>query len=407
MSESVDALKNQLQQLKALFDAGVLTEDNYKFAKDPLERRLVDAVLEAGPVVAPVSPASAPLTTQASVAARPPIKLVAAVLAFVTVVGVGGYMWRGQPEGWHVGPTSQTGDEATAAPSGAASTPAHDMSAQQIAELTERLAQRMEQDPNNAQGWAMLARSYAVLNRYPEAVKAYKRYTDLQPKDAQAWADYADALGMANKRSLEGEPAQLIAKALQLDPDNFKALALSGSLAFAHKDYAGAVRDWEHALQAAPPNAELAQQLQGGLDEARKLGGIAAPVAAPMSAAVPAPAAAPSATVSGTVSLAAGLQGRAAPEDTVFIFARAVQGPRMPLAILRKQVKDLPIQFSLDDSLAMSPQMRLSTAQEVVIGARVSKSGNAMPQAGDLEGVSAPVKIGARHVSIEISRTVP
>jgi cytochrome c-type biogenesis protein CcmH len=112
------------------------------------------------------------------------------------------------------------------------------------------------------------------------------------------------------------------------------------------------------------------------------------------------------ATVSGTVSLAKSLAGKVSPEDTVFIFAKATQGPKMPLAILRKQVKDLPLSFSLDDSQAMSPQTRLSGFAEVVVGARVSKSGEAMPQPGDLQGQSAPVKLGATGVQVEIGASV-
>jgi cytochrome c-type biogenesis protein CcmH len=97
---------------------------------------------------------------------------------------------------------------------------------------------------------------------------------------------------------------------------------------------------------------------------------------------------------------------QAKPEDTVFVFARPAEGARMPLAILRKQVKDLPLQFTLDDSMAMSPANALSGASKVVVGARVSKSGNAMPQPGDLSGQSAPVSVGASGLQIEIREAV-
>ena len=122
--------------------------------------------------------------------------------------------------------------------------------------------------------------------------------------------------------------------------------------------------------------------------------------------AAPAPAK-PGAAVAGTVKLSPALTAQVAPTDVVFIFARAAQGPRMPLAILRKQVKDLPAAFSLDDSMAMTPEMKLSGFPSIVVGARISKSGNAVPQSGDFEGLSAPTSAGASGVSVVIDRTLP
>lgn len=112
------------------------------------------------------------------------------------------------------------------------------------------------------------------------------------------------------------------------------------------------------------------------------------------------------ASVSGKVSLSPALASKVSPTDTVFILARAAQGPRMPLAVFRKQVKDLPIEFNLDDSMAMQPQMKLSNFDQVVVAARVSKSGGAMSQSGDFEGVSATVKPGAKGLNIVIDTVV-
>jgi cytochrome c-type biogenesis protein CcmH len=106
------------------------------------------------------------------------------------------------------------------------------------------------------------------------------------------------------------------------------------------------------------------------------------------------------------VTLSAALAKQAQPEDTVFVFARAATGSRMPLAILRKQVKDLPISFTLNDSMAMSPSNALSSVPQVIVGARISKSGNAMPQPGDLSGQTDPVKVGATGLKIEIKDAV-
>ena len=194
--------------------------------------------------------------------------------------------------------------------------------------------------------------------------------------------------------------SRLLAQALAIEPNNHKALLLSGMHAFQQKDYAKALLQWEKVVQLAP-GGELAQQLQGVIAQARER---ASGAAAPASAATT--AAAPATSVSGTVTLAPALAAKARPDDTVFVFARAAEGPRMPLAILRKQVKDLPLTFKLDDSMAMSPAAKLSGAPRIVVGARISASGQATPQAGDLQGFSAAVAPGAAGLAIQITDVV-
>jgi cytochrome c-type biogenesis protein CcmH len=185
-------------------------------------------------------------------------------------------------------------------------------------------------------------------------------------------------------------------------------LSLAGTAAFDKKDYAGAVKMWERAAQAEPPGSAFGQQLRSGIAEARQLAGL--PPSTIVTADAPPAAAAAFATgsaqVAGTVTLAQGLATRVSPDDTVFIFARAVEGQRMPLAIVRKQVKDLPFKFTLDDSMSMSPEAKLSGFARVVVGARISKSGNAMPQPGDLQGVTPAVAVGANELRIEINQEV-
>jgi len=198
----------------------------------------------------------------------------------------------------------------------------------------------------------------------------------------------------------------IVDKALKDNPRNPRALTLAGAIAYDRGDYALAVRHWETLAQVVPPDDPQLGQIRDSIAQARQLAGMpaAASAAAPPSRA--APAAPATAQVSGTVRLAPALQARAAPDDLVFIFARAAEGPRMPLAVLRKRVKDLPAAFTLDDSLAMSPAAKLSGVSRVIVGARISKSGNAIPQPGDLQGLAAPVAVGARDVAIEISEEV-
>jgi cytochrome c-type biogenesis protein CcmH len=383
MNDDVLALRKQLQQLAELHAGGALGDAAYQESRAKLERRLVDAVM------------STPGAAAAAPSARVPAKLLSLLAVAVLVIAAAGYWWTGSPE--RVA-EAVPANEGASAPAGQP----HAMSFEQIAAMADKLAERLKVQPDDAEGWAMLARSYAVLGRNPEAVDAYKKATALNGEDASLLADYADALAVQNKHSLNGEPAKLIARALKLDPDNPKALSLAGTEAFDRKDYAAAAKHWERVVQVGPADSALVQQAKGSAAEARELGKLPA-----LSLAPPAAAAAPaSASVSGNVMLAPALAKQASPGDTVFVFARAAEGGAMPLAVLRKQVKDLPLDFKLDDSLAMAPTAKLSGAAKVIVSARVSKSGDAIPQAGDLSGQSAPVAVGASGLRIEINTVV-
>jgi cytochrome c-type biogenesis protein CcmH len=326
--------------------------------------------------------------------ARPSRRLWAGVGAFSVVLAAAGYLVLGNPGAWNVKP----GDTAAAAPP----------SDVEVDAMLGQLAARLKKEPDNAQGWAMLGRSYLMLGRHAEAVGALEKLVALRPDDAQAIADLADAKAMAAGRNLSGEPEKLIGRALEIDPRNLKALALAGTIAFERGDYPLAVRHWESAVVVAGGEGELVANLRSGIAEARQRAGLPEPAGSTGGGGGTAAGAVagPGMQVSGRVVLAAALAGQAAPTDTVFIFARPAEGSRMPLALLRAQVKDLPLEFTLDDSLAMNPAAKLSAAKRVVIGARISKSGQAMPQPGDLQGFSAPVDVGAQGVAIEIAEKV-
>jgi cytochrome c-type biogenesis protein CcmH len=261
----------------------------------------------------------------------------------------------------------------------------------------------MQEQPNDAEGWSMLARSYSVLGRHPEALAAYEKAVALRKDDPSLLADYADSLAVKNNRNLEGEPMKLVERALKLDPKHLKALSLAGSYAFARKDYLGAIKHWEKVVAIGPADNAFVQQFGPAIAEARDLAGLP-PVAKPLDSTPPTALA--GRTVSGRVTLSAALAKQAQPDDTVFVFARPAPGAGMPLAILRKQVKDLPLDFTLDDSMAMSPANALSSSSKVVVSARISKSGNAMPQPGDLSGQTAEVNVGASGLRIEIKDVV-
>jgi cytochrome c-type biogenesis protein CcmH len=386
-----EELKSQLTKLDELIRAGSLTGKPARQARDKIEAELLAAVLQPDT-----------LARHEVAAAKPSARLMLGLAAFVLLFGAAGYSWLGNREGLALAPGVVAPPQADAGQ--------HEIDAPQIEAMAQRLADRLKTQPDDAEGWAMLGRSYGVLGRYPQALAAYQRVLDLRPQDAQGYADYADALGMSQGRKLDGEPEKMIARALQLDPDNMKALSLAGTIAFDRGDHKLAVQLWERAQRKLEPSGEMARQLQGGIDEARQRAGmpvvaLAAPAAPAISAAASAagPVAQAGASVQARISLAPALAAKAAPEDTVFIFARALQGSKAPLAILRRQVKDLPLEVTLDDSTAMSPALRLSTQTQVVVGARISKSGNAMPQPGDLQGLSPTVAVGARGVQLVIA----
>jgi cytochrome c-type biogenesis protein CcmH len=234
---------------------------------------------------------------------------------------------------------------------------------QQIEAMVDKLAERLKTTPDDVQGWTMLARSYTVLRRFNEAIPAYARAAELDPNNAGLLADYADAVAATQQTANNPKSMALIERALKADPKHFKALALSGSAAFDRGDYAVAISQWQKIAVQLPPDSELAPRVQAMIGDARaKLGGNdAAPApssstrvaAAPPAASAARPAAGTS--VTGTVTLDPALAAQAAPGDSVFVFARAANGSRMPLAVQRAQVKDLPLAFKLDDSMAMAP----------------------------------------------------
>ena len=404
MTPQAKALNKQLRQLRAQHAAGSLTDDQFNTRRAQIERQILDHLDQAH---ADDTPAAATPSRRAGV------QTWALLGVFILVVAGAGYSLTGSPDQVNQVPGAMG---QAAAPAAGAEPPPHDMGSDQMAALVEKLAERMKSNPQDAEGWVMLGRSYAAMGRADDALVALDKAVKLQPQEASTLADYADALAVKNGRTLDGEPMQYIDRALKADPNHVKSLVLAGTAYFNRGDYAGAVRYWDRVAQVGSPDNPLVQVAADGAAEARSRGklpaastaaaalpaasGVAAIVAA---AAAPAPGAG---SVSGTVSIHPDLLAKTSPDDAVFIFARAESGSRMPLALLRKQVKDLPVAFTLDDSMAMSPAAKISGSPKLVLGARISKSGQAMPQPGDLEGLSETVAPGGQGVKIQISGVI-
>jgi len=362
--------REQLEELAAELQRGALTQEEFERARREVEHRIVS---EYGTPAAP-QPAGWRPNTAAAVA-------VAMLLPFAVVLG---YLQLGNPD----------------AIGGGAPEPGHTVSPEQMESLVERLAARLKQAPDDAEGWVLLGRSLNVLEKYERAAEAYARAAQLAPKDAGVLADYADTLAMARGRTLQGEPFAIVKRALEIDPAHLKSLALAGSAEFERHDYAAAIAYWERVLKAAPPQSEFARAVAESIEQARTLGG------GKLAAKKEKAPAKGSQSLQGVVSIEPGLAARLSPDDTVFVLARPVSGSRMPLAVARTTVAALPYRFTLDDSMAMAPGATISSHAKVVVAARVSKSGNAISQKGDIEGISAPVAPGASGVKVVLSRIV-
>lgn len=393
MTQDISSLRHRLVQLKALYEFGMPAEAKNEKDKATLERRVLDLVTSGRADATPVT----------AVAEAPRLfrKLVAMLTVGVVVAAAAGYWYTGSPDqlaqGAQVSIGSGTANAGQTAP--------HATGQEEIATMAEKLAVRMKDTPEDAKGWTVLARLFTVLGRHPEALVAYEKAVKLRQDDAPLLADYADSLAVNNGGTLAGKPMKWVEAALKLDPRNVKALALAGAHAYDLKDYASVVKYWEQVLQFGPPDSGYVQQVRDGLEQARQLTGLPAS-SGTTTAAAPAMVV-PGSSVSGEVSLSANLAQLASPDDTVFIYARAADGgPRMPLAIQRLKVKDLPVSFMLDDSSSMSPAARISGVKRVIVSARISKSGQAVPTPGDLTGQSAPVAVGETGLVIKIREQV-
>lgn len=429
---AVTVYRDQKRSLDAELASGTITAVEHEAAVAELAGRVADEVRDMPPAQSPAAP-PAPMKTAQSTAARaapgpvaaapavtsatPAPRALAAAGALLIIVPLAAfllYRYLGDPGAAIV----------------AASDPTQELGEPQVNAMIESLKHRLQQHPNEAESWAMLARSYVALERFSDAVGAFVHADVLSPNNPDILADYADALAMTQGKKFSGKPAALVAQALALDPKNKRALAMAATIALQAHDVAGSLALWRRLAAELPPGSEDLQEINdviAQLEASRGRGGPLASTSQPQSAGgpfAPAPAAAgpfasttnpgapaasggpPGPSITGRVALGTQFAAKAAPSDTVFIFARATEGPRMPLAILRIAAKDLPKDFLLDDSLGMAG-VKLSSAASVVVEARLSKSGNAMPQAGDLFGRSAPIKPGARGVNIVIDQVVP
>jgi cytochrome c-type biogenesis protein CcmH len=265
------------------------------------------------------------------------------------------------------------------------------MTQEGVEKMVTQFAAKMEQDPTNLQGWVMLARSYRILGRNQEAAKAYERAGSFIDSDPQLLADYADVLASNANGSFTGKPLQLINQALKLDPNNLMALWLSGTASYAAGNYKAAVQIWEKLAQQIPPGTEDARSIEASIADASAKGGLSSKAIASTKG------------VSGKIEISTDLKSKVKSSDIVMVIARK-PGERMPVAVLRTAISDFPMSFSLTDALAMNPSAPLSQLTEASIEVRVSKTGMAKPEAGDLISTPQTVKVGANNIRLVIDQ---
>jgi cytochrome c-type biogenesis protein CcmH len=405
-STNVSVYRDQLAELDNDLRSDILTREQYEQSKRELQQRMLQDI-----------PQEETMSTAVMGGNHKNVATVALTVLAMPLLAVSLYLWLGNTKALLPQPAAEQMPMAGMGEEGGHAN---------ISSVLENLTARLQEQPDDVEGWLMLGRTYAIMRRFTDAKSAYERVMALSPDNAEYITDYADIVAMVNDGSLIGKPEELINKALRLDPGNPKALALAGTVEFEKKRYKQAAGYWEKLLALVPPGTQLEQSVRDSIAEANSLAAGKGSIVAraqeqsppgsqtpppgqnqPGSAAAAGAGGPSSGTLSGKVTLSPAMAGKASPNDSLYIFARAKAGPRAPLATLRLQVKDLPASFTLNDSMARSGVQLSTFGDEVVVGARISKSGSPMPQPGDLQGLSQPVRVGASGINVVIDQTLP
>lgn len=406
---NITVYRDQLVELDNDLENDVLTKEQYNKSKQELQQRMLQDVPEREEMIIKENKKIHNIALSFFITLVLPL---AAVFLYLVIGDTRGLL-----------PQAQLANATQMNRGGVSDSPAgHD----NFSSVLENLIARLNKNPDDIEGWVMLGRTYAIMERYTDASNTYAKLVELAPNNPQILSDYADVLAMKNQGNLIGKPTELIYEALRIDPQYPKALALAGTAEFEQKRFEQAAVHWEKLLEVIPPDSQLAKSVKDSIDEAKLLASGGKEVASeqqsevlprtesqqqanaqPERSPVVATTVPVAVSISGKVTISKELALKASPNDTLFVYARAKTGPKMPLAILRLKANDLPATFTLTDDMAMTPTMKMSNFPEVVIEARISKSGQAVPASGDLQGFSQPVKIGHNNIIIVIDKQIP
>jgi cytochrome c-type biogenesis protein CcmH len=385
---NIAVYRDQLKEMDADRANGLLSEAQYQATKLELEARLADDALAADDSPEP-----------ARVGSR---RLGFALGTLLPAAAFGLYFWLGNPASLIANADAQS---AAANPDTASAQGEHD-----FMKMIQKVEEKTRANPDDGEAWAMLAKTYSAVERWPEALQAYEKAIKLLPQDASVLSGYAEAIAITNNRVLAGKPMELVQKALEINPDDMKGLELSGIYAYQEKNFAQASYFFKKLYKLMPPESSYAQDILAAQKDAERLvqSGLSGldDLSNPPPAEEKAASATAGATIKGSIDIAPVLKSKLAASDVLFLFARAGQGGP-PVAAIRASTGKLPLEFELNDSMAMNPGNTLSQQKQVMLVARISKSGNPMAQAGDLEGTVADVKVGATGVKIVIDQVKP
>jgi cytochrome c-type biogenesis protein CcmH len=377
-SANAKVYRDQILDLDREHDSGHISDEEWQQSRDELSMRLLEDTSAADDPVAKTE--------------KPAVWTAVVLAVALPISAMGFYMWVGEPEA--LNPMALKSPD--------------QVDQKDLAKLAETLADKLQSQPENLQGWVMLGRTYRTLENFDASIKAYDAALKLSADD-DLQLERIEVIAMQRQGNFDGEPWRVIRDILQKDPQHYGALLTAGSASYAERKYADALKYWEQARKPLEANHPDLPGLENAIATVRETMGLPAKAASTGSSTSSGSAAASSAlNVSGQISLSAALKAKASPNDAVFVYATPANGDRMPLAIMKTTVSQLPLNFTLDDSTAMTPDRKLSAAGEVFIKVRVSKSGNAMPQSGDLTGGSeGPVKVGSKGLKIEIKDQMP
>lgn len=386
-------LRQQADDLEKDLQAGRIDGDEYEEARTELERRVLEETAKDS-------------ESETADQSKLP-KILAVVLAIaIPASAVFGYLALGRYNA--MDPAFLERMEARQNES-VPSVEGHSQS--DMMESIDRLRQRVKDDPDDAQSWYMLANVLSQVGRYAEALDAFREVDRIVPNNADVIADMADMTAAVNNKVITTEARNMLLRALEIDPGQWKALALLAIDAWENQRFNDAADYWEKLLVVLPPDFGDANQIRKNIEQARRAAGEMGEAKQggedfKGGEAVPTVQAAPVVSVSGTVSIDKALADKVKPEDTVFIYARPTTGSKMPVAFLRVTAKELPLRFELTSQMTMAMgATTLADMEEVIVGARISHSGNFMPQDGDLEGeLEKPVKVGAEGLDLVVNR---
>lgn len=382
---NIAVYRDQMKEMETDRANGLLSEEQFQIGKLELEARLAeDALAKEDAVMAPV-------------ASR---RLGFALAGVLPIAAFGLYFWLGNPLSLVTIAEAQAGGDGPVAGQVKGE---HD-----IMQMIQKVEEKTKSDPNDGEAWSILAKTYAAVGHYPEALTAYEKAMKLRPDVPSIMTGYAEALAIKNNRVLAGKPIELVMQALEKDPNDIKGLELAGIHAFQEKGFAKAAYYMKQLYKQLPPDSPYAQDILEAQKEAERLMKGALTGMDNLSDAGNAKAQEKSAAASirGTLSLAPALKAKVSDQDTIFLFAKGGDGAA-PVAALRATASQFPLEFELNDAMAMNPANRLSNFKEVTLTARVSKSGDVKGASGDLEGSVTAVKVGAKGVKLVIDKVKP